>query len=223
MSLVEDRYDDYMHGLLTGDDRYCAHLLHELLKAGVPVQSLLIDLMHRSMYEIGERWASNDISIATEHMASATTRKLLGRVFPALHHIPADHCSAIIACTPHNIHQIGPHIVAEIFTLHGWKATSLAHNVRPDELINIIRERKPDVVGISVSMIFDRADIEGLVTKVSDTFPDLPIVVGGHAFNIPEEGTLLLETLKAIAPKLRYLDSIAELEAYIDSFQTNCQ
>jgi methanogenic corrinoid protein MtbC1 len=207
-----------MYGLLTGDARYCARLLHELLKAGVPVQTLLIDLIHRAMYEIGERWANNDISIAKEYMASTTTSKLLDRVFPALHHIPADPHSAIIFCTPYNIHRIGPRIVAEILALHGWKATSLAHDVPFDELINIIRERKPDVVGISVSMIFDRADIEGLVTKLADAFPDLPVMVGGHAFLIPEVGDRLLETLKVNAPNLRYFDSIAALEAYIDSF-----
>jgi len=218
MSLVEDRYDDYMFGLLTGDTRYCARLFHELLKAGVPVQSLLMDLMQRAMYEVGERWVKNEISIATEYMASTTTNKLLSRVFPALHQISDEHHSAIIICTPHNIHLIGPRIVAEIIALHGWKATSLAHNLQSDALIDIIRERKPDVVGISISMIFDRADIEGLVAKVADTFPDLPIMVGGHAFLIPEVGDRLLETLKVRAPNLHHFDSIATLEAYIDSF-----
>ena len=218
MSLAEDRYDEYMYGLLTGDAKYCANLFHQLLKAGVPVQSLLIDLMHRAMYEVGERWASNDISIATEHMASATTSKLLRRVFPALHRIPLNHRSAIIICTPHNIHRIGPRIVAEILALHGWKTTSLAQNVPSDDLINIIRERKPDVVGFSVSMIYDHADIESMVTEVTQTFPDLPVMVGGHAFVIPEAGVKLLDTLKASAPNLYYFDSIAALEAYIDSF-----
>ena len=34
----------------------------------------------------------------------------------------------------------------------------------------------------------------------------------------PEEGVQLLDTLKASAPNLHYFDSIAALEAYIDSF-----
>src|SRR6056297_1720566 len=69
--VVSDCYDDYLMSLLAGDRRRCRDFVRQLLDQGVGVKILYSDLFRNSLYEVGSLWENNQVSVATEHLATA--------------------------------------------------------------------------------------------------------------------------------------------------------
>jgi methanogenic corrinoid protein MtbC1 len=213
----EDDYRAYLHALLAGDRHRCADILQEQLRLGVSLKAVYLDLMQRAMYEVGTLWEANKVSVATEHLASATTEVLLALVYPRLFSLPHRDRRAVIACVPQEYHQIGPRMVADFFELHGWHGFSLGANTPTSGLLRIIRERDPDVVGLSMSLLFNRPQLEAMIETVSAEFPALDLLLGGRAFHGDGAGRLAREELMRRFPRLRYFDSLNELETFLTS------
>lgn len=215
LSAVDETcYRIYLQALLAGDRHRCAEILQDQVRQGVSLKGLYVDLMQRALYEVGELWERNLVSVATEHLASATTEMLLTTVYPLLFSQRHKDRRAIIACVPHEYHQIGARMVADFFELHGWHGFSLGANTPAGGLLQMIAERDPDVVGFSMSMLFNRPHLEGMVEACSQSYPTLALLLGGRAFQ-GIAGQQARAELVARYPRLNYLDSLNELESYL--------
>ena len=214
-AIDESCYRRYLDALLEGDRRLCGNMLQELLDLETPLKAIYIDLMQRAMYEVGVLWQSNQISVANEHLASATTEALLALLYPKLFSQEHKDRRAVIACVPRELHQIGPRMVADFFELHGWHGFSLGANTPIDGLISIIHERDPDVVGLSMSLLFNRPQLEAMLDAVSREFPALTLMLGGQAFRGDGAGRQAREELMQRHPQLRYFETLDELEAFL--------
>lgn len=215
-SVVDEAcYRAYLDALLAGDRRRCAEIVKDLLSQDTSLKSVYLDLMQRAMYEIGTLWERNIVSVATEHLASATTEALLATVYPKLFSQAHKDRRAIIACVPHEYHQIGAMMVADLFELHHWHGFSLGANTPTADLVRIIRERDPDLVGISMSLLFNRPQLEAMLEAVSSEFPTLDLMLGGRAFHRDGAGRQAREALVQRFPRLRYYDSLDQLEGYL--------
>ncbi len=214
-AIDEASYRKYLEALLVGNRHICADILQTLLRHGISLKAVYLDLMQRAMYEVGTLWERNEVSITTEHLASATTERLLTLVYPDLFSQPHTDRRAIIACVPHEYHQIGPRIVADFFELYGWHGFSLGANTPTAHLISMIRERDPDVVGLSMSLLFNRPHLEGMLEAISREFPALELFLGGRAFRGEGSGREAREDLMRKYQQLRYFDSLTELEGYL--------
>lgn len=214
-SIGEDRYRVYLAALLAGDRHRCADIVQGELRSGVSLKAVYLDLMQRAMYEVGTLWERNRVSVATEHLASATTEVLLALVYPQIFSQPHRDRRAVIACVPQEYHQIGPRMVADFFELHGWHGFSLGANTPTAGLLRIIGERDPDVVGLSMSLLFNRPQLEVMLEAVSAEFPSLEIFLGGRAFQGEAGGRQAREELLRRYPQVRYFDSLHELELFL--------
>ena len=211
----ETCYQSYLGSLLTGDRHRCAAIIQDLLQREVALKSVYLDLIQRAMYDIGTLWESNTVSIATEHLASATTELLLAQIYPQLFARPHEDRRSIIACVPHEYHHIGARIVADFFELHGWHGFSLGANTPTEALISMIHERDPDVVGLSMSLLINLPHIEDMLEKINREFPTLEIFLGGRAFSGDSAGKQAREDLIQRYPHLVYFESLNELERYL--------
>ncbi|MBF0287839.1 MAG: cobalamin-dependent protein [SAR324 cluster bacterium] len=207
--MIEKHYDDYISALLAGNRAKCTSIVKELIEQKVAVQDLYVNLFQTSMYEVGKLWESNQISVAVEHMATAITEGLLNLVYPLI--FAADHVgkSAIVSCVPKEYHQIGAKMVADIFELNGWDGYFLGANTPENEMLQIIEEKKPDLLALSMSLYFSLRTMEQTLQAVQATFPQLDIIAGGQGF--------LWGGLDVLAkyPQVNYVDSIVKLEKLI--------
>jgi MerR family transcriptional regulator, light-induced transcriptional regulator len=208
-------YQNYLEALLAGDRHRSADIVQDILKQGVPLKSVYLDLIQRAMYEVGTLWENNRVSIATEHLASATTELLLAQIYPQLFAQKHKDRRAIIACAPHEYHHIGARIVADFFELHGWHGFSLGANTPAASLVEMINDRDPDVVGLSMSLLMNRPHIEDMLEVLSTNFPSLELFLGGRAFSGNGTGRQAREELMQRYPQLVYFESLHELERYL--------
>jgi len=84
MRITETIYEEYLDHLLGGNKTSCHQIVNQLLDMGTDIRSIYEDLFWRSLYQVGELWEQNRISVAHEHLATAITESLLLLVYPSL-------------------------------------------------------------------------------------------------------------------------------------------
>jgi len=212
MVINESVYADYLAFLLSGNKAECARMVQGLIEAKVSVKILYLDLFQRSMYQIGKLWEENQVSVATEHMATAITEGLLQLVYPLL--FAADHVgkSAIVACVPQEFHQIGAKMVADIFELNGWDGYFVGANTPTEDLLGNIHEKKPDLVALSMSLYVSLKGMDEMLQGLTSTFPQLDIIVGGQGFLWGG-----VEVVKSY-PNVQYVKSLDSLVQIIKTY-----
>jgi len=183
MTITDVVYDRYLDALLAGDGARCSREVTGLLEADVAIATLYTDLFQRSLYRVGELWETNRISVAVEHLATAITERLLAGVYPRLLSIrqPARH-KAVVSCGVNEYHQVGARMVADVMELNGWDAWFLGASTPVNDLLGLIDDKKPDLVGLSLSMYFNIGPLKDLIQTLKAHYRQLDIFIGGQAF-----------------------------------------
>ena len=181
--MIEERlYQDYLKALLAGKRKQCRDMVQRLLDANIELKTLFTDLFQRSMYEVGELWENNRITVANEHLATSITESLLNLAYPALFAADRSGKKAVISCSANEFHQVGGKMVADIFELNGWDGHFLGANLPPEDMARFIQEVRPDVVGLSLSILANLNHLKRGIEVVRTDFPKLDLLIGGQAF-----------------------------------------
>jgi MerR family transcriptional regulator, light-induced transcriptional regulator len=207
-----DIYHDYLSSLLAGRRHHCSEIVNQLLSQGLPIRRLHVDLFQASMYEVGELWATNQVSVATEHLATAVTESLLNQLSLAI--TPRDRVGkvVVVAGIQPELHQVGGKIVADTFEMCGWDSFYIGSNIPPDELARMVHETKPHLVALSLAMYFNLSAVSAAIEVLRREFPILPIVVGGRGFHAG--GAEIANQY----PGVSYIPSLDALDVYIRQF-----
>jgi methanogenic corrinoid protein MtbC1 len=209
----EVAYRRFLDGLLLGDRAACRAIFQDWLDASPDLISFYHDLVQRSLYEVGEMWERGQISVATEHLATAITEGLLNLVYPRLFASPRTGNAAVVACVADEFHQIGGKIVADVFELHGWRGYFLGANTPIADTCALIEEKKPQVVVLSLTVAMGMEKLLDAIKILQVAAPQTPILVGGQAFRWG--GKQRLEPFVNVS----YLESLDELVDWITARQ----
>jgi methanogenic corrinoid protein MtbC1 len=208
---LDEHYGAYLASLLRGDHATCARVVHQALAEGVAIAELYSDLFRASLYEVGELWQSNRISVATEHLATAITESVMSQVVgPALFgHEPIGR-TLIVACVTNEYHQVGGRMVADLAELQGWDTYFLGANTPLPDLLDLLADKRPDLLALSVAFYANFPTLQGGIEAVRRRHPDLPIWLGGQMFRWGGQ------ELAQAYPNLRLFQSL-------DDYQTGLQ
>ncbi len=203
----ETFYGEYLKNLLAGHHRKCRGMVQELIDEGIGIKELYTDLFQRSMYEVGELWENNRITVAREHLATSITDSLLNLAYPSLFSTARTGKRAVVSCSVNEYHQIGAKMVADIFELHGWDGHFLGANAPAEDMARFIHEVNPDVVGLSLSLLSNMDKLKHHIDVIRADFPQMDLLVGGQAFRWGG-----LEVIGSYG-RTQYIPSLERLEA----------
>lgn len=202
----ETTYKLYLASLLAGERKQCEKIVLDLVAEGVGLKDLYVNLFQRALYHVGELWESQQVSVAVEHLATAITERMLTLVQAQTFSGQARDRTIIIACVADEYHQLGGRMIADFCELHGWRSPFLGANTPVADLLKLIEERHPTLLGLSLSIYFNLPALLEAIDAVSSKFPELPILVGGQAF--------LWGALDAVKdhPQVTFIASLDDLE-----------
>ena len=180
--ISEASYQRYLAALLAGDRVECARVVQDLVAAGAGLKELYVHLFQRALYHIGELWEHQRISVAVEHLATAITERMLTLVQAQAFAGPPRDRTIVIACVADEYHQLGGRMIADLCELHGWRGYFLGADTPLPDLLRLIAERRPTLLGLSLSIYFNLPALLTALEAVTQAHPDLPILVGGQAF-----------------------------------------
>lgn len=202
---------NYLDALLEGNRVKCSAIVNDFLQQRSSIKDLYEEVLKASLYQVGELWETNKISVATEHMATAITEGVLNELFMKLTPNKKFNKKVVVACVENEQHQVGIKMVADIFELQGWDSYFLGSGIPLPELKRYIKEVSPDIIAISLSIYFNYANFLKMVKQIKEEFPDILILVGGQAFSNKKN------KLPNEFPSLIYIPDLNLLENYIKS------
>ena len=176
--------EEYLDHLLAGEDEAC---LAEARGRAVDLDGLhrlYVDVIQPSQYRVGELWEGGKISVATEHLATATNSYVASMSYAPLARTTTGGPRALIACTPDEMHELGPRMLADLLEGDGWDVDFYGTSMPVRDLIGAIRERKPLFVGLSAALVMHLGSVKRTITAMGEALgaEKPPVVVGGNAF-----------------------------------------
>ena len=172
----------YLENLLQGNRRNCSAIAKQYLAQNPSFLQLYEEVFKVALYEMGRLWETNQISVASEHIATAITEGILNEYFEQIVSKKRLNRKVVVACVEDDQHQVGIKMVADTFEMHGWESFFLGSGIPLVELIRYIHEVKPDLLAISLTIYSNFANLIKMLTKLRGEFPELQIIIGGQAF-----------------------------------------
>lgn len=175
--------------LLTGNRLAVQAYLRQKIEAGLSFQELYTRIVRSSMYEIGELWQSNSITVAHEHLASSIIASAISNLYEWIEPREKKRGSIIVTASANEFHEIGTRMISDILEIEGWEVYTLGANMPIEQVRQFIRDVKPFALCISVTMTFNLSSAIELVEAVrkDSEIADTHIIVGGLALLVGEK------------------------------------
>jgi methanogenic corrinoid protein MtbC1 len=175
--------DDYLAALLAGDATRARWLVDEAVAGGaVEVRDVYLEVLGPALEEVGERWASGELTVAHEHYASAVTQGLLGVLATRMRVPPSSGRLAVVACTPGELHALGAQMVADFLEGDGWEVLALGAATPAPDLAALVDDERPDLVALSTSVANNLDGAFEAVAALRELTDPPFIAVGGRAW-----------------------------------------
>ena len=136
-------------------------------------------ILKQVMHDIGDDWATNKISIATEHVASNIAQTLVKIIMDSVS--GATNKKKILLCVPvGEEHHLGCDVLETYLSIKGFKVYNMGTSIPTESIISFINNNKPDMVFISITLPDNILAGQRLVRKINDECK-IPILIGGYA------------------------------------------
>lgn len=165
----------------SGDFDACSAIIDSAFEAGLKPTEVLVGVLHPALARIGQLWESGEITIAEEHRFTDFALQLIDRLrFPqASERRPL----VVLAIYPENCHEIGLRMLQILTWDHGIPCERLPSGTSAVEIAEVIATRRPDLFGLSVSLVESIPASLALADDLSRRLPPAStLVLGGQAF-----------------------------------------
>lgn len=137
----------------------------------------------KGMAEVGRLFNANQLIVAEVLQSAEVMKAAVAYLEP---HMEASDVSAskgkvILATVKGDVHDIGKNLVDIILTNNGYDVKDLGIKVTPQELIEQVREHKPDIIGLSGLLVKSAQQMVVTAQDLKASGIDTPVVVGGAA------------------------------------------
>lgn len=185
--------NQYIQYLLQGDQRACYNLIHQFLSSeealtteGQSIRRLYYEVFQPSMQQIGHLWASNQISVAQEHVATAITQHLMASLYSRIFEFQGETIQrkVLITCPSSELHELPSRMLADLLVLEGADVIFVGANAPADDLIQMLEVEKPQGLIVSCTIQRHLPEVKQLISKLRRADIEQPLVlVGGFAFD----------------------------------------
>jgi len=176
---------EFEAALLAGDHRAASAVVNRCIDNGQSLVDVELHVIQPALYDIGEKWQANQVSVAQEHMGTAIVQSVMTMaLLRARPPVPINK-RALLACVEGNHHAIGLRMVADALQYSGWEVQNLGANMPTLSLANHAAEWKPDLVGLSVSFPQQLRVVKAIISLLDDRLGSArpAVIVGGLAIN----------------------------------------
>jgi methanogenic corrinoid protein MtbC1 len=177
----------YLDFLLNNNNRGAMHYIGQKVKSGVDLSAIYIEIIQEVMYEVGNLWHQNKMTVDKEHYCTAVTQGVLSQFYPTIFSSPRIGKKVLACCVGTELHEMGVRMLVDIFEYNGWDSIYLGAAVPKPAILHAIQENQPDLVALSVTMPHHLPQCLDTATEIRVRFPDIKIAVGGRAFQIADQ------------------------------------
>lgn len=179
----------YFQALLKGDAQTCLGIAREAVTEESRLPDFYMHVLQPVMYDVGNLWEAGKLSVASEHLATAITGRVISTLYANLSMPAPTKGLAVITSAPGERHEMGGWMISDLLELSGWRVKYLGADTPAKDIVHCVQEELPTVLMLSATMPFHIPHVADLIQKIRgrQELAPLHIMVGGGAFNQSEE------------------------------------
>ncbi len=165
-------------------DRRNLHEIIELLLGSMPAIDILNMVLLPAMSEVGERMASGEMILPFVLQAAEVMKEAVAVLEPHLKKGQSSVKGKIVLATVYgDVHDIGKNLVGSILRNQGYEIIDLGKQVKLDDIVQAVKEKKPDAVGLSALLVTTSRQMAECVKEFHKQNFSIPVIIGGAAVN----------------------------------------
>jgi DNA-binding transcriptional MerR regulator len=178
---IEKLNEQLLDRMVALDEAGSGEILRSALSM-LPLETVMLDMIEPVMVEIGERWHSSEISVTTEHFATALCKLYLLHALESLH--THDRRGVIVAaCAPKEWHELGLIILTILLRMRDWTVLYLGPHISLDRLGETVARLEPKMLLFSATGVQAAEQLSALNHVLTDIPDPKPLIgLGGQAF-----------------------------------------
>lgn len=174
---------EYLEYMLKGNTRQAIDVVLRAVQSGIGVEDIYIHVFKDVMYEVGNLWHQNKISIDNEHYCTSVTQMAIAQFYSLIFDRPRNGHKVLTCCVGSELHEMGIRMVSDLFEYDGWDSHYLGAAVPKEAILQSIKDFQPELVCLSVTMPHHLHLCHDIVNGIKERFPEIKIAVGGQAIN----------------------------------------
>ena len=181
----------YAAALLAGDQEEAFRVVKDAMERGIDPLVIYTEVITPALAGVGDAWHRGKLNIATEHLAIQITLQQSAYIRGLARRRKPIGAEAVITAVEGEMHAVGARLIADLFYLEGWDVAFLGQNTPTADLVDWVRERKPDLVMFSLSQR-DRIPVAKEAVRILKSLDEPPLVfVGGVGLSDPDVGAAI--------------------------------
>jgi MerR family transcriptional regulator, light-induced transcriptional regulator len=169
----------FTKAILKGDIQSVTELYTSSIQSKVDSLTFYESVVKPAMYRIGDLWEKNQITVADEHLATASLKYFLASMFTP-YEVSERHPKGLLFCIEGEQHSLGLELTNEIFKEQHWNTRYLGANVPVKDAVTFVQAWKPQAVAISIGMTTSISLLKKCLEEIEKVQPDITILIGGR-------------------------------------------
>ena len=163
--------------------------LSKIMGGELDIVTLYCDVLAPSLNDM-KCEGTEEFCIWKEHVRSGIIRSIIENCYPYVEKERVEKYKSkptgekvIVLCPTEELHEIGPRMVADFFTLLGYDVTFVGANTPKRSFLSAIEDLKPKYVAVSVTNYYNLSAAQRTIKDIRGTkHGKVKIIAGGHAF-----------------------------------------
>jgi len=157
--------------------------LTEALKERKPLDIINGPLM-KGMDEVGKLFNANKLIVAEVLQSAEVMKAAVAHLEQFMEKTDtSSRGKVILATVKGDVHDIGKNLVDIILSNNGYKVINLGIKIPPEQLIQAVREHKPNIIGLSGLLVKSAHQMVTTAEDLARAGVTTPILVGGAALS----------------------------------------
>ncbi len=146
------------------------------------------DLLTPILYRVGDLWAEDRLSIATEHVCSNISEGLIQAMNNAINKTKGKKSTAILLTSPNGeLHHLAPSMLESILLQKGYDVYNATPSTPIESILSCISTYNPRLIMISITLQENVGAARRLANRIREKYQDMSILIGGQAIRRLQE------------------------------------
>lgn len=171
--------------LAHGDELGSWSLVEAALGGGATPEEVYLELLGPAMEIIGNQWSDGTLTVAGEHIATATMMRILTRLAARARPIGRRSGVIVIGAAPGDNHGLPAHLLADVLRLHQFEVIDLGANPTSrsfSDALSIAGDSEVIAVGIGCTTPGNAANLAAAVRELRNV-SQVPVFAGGSGLS----------------------------------------
>lgn len=174
----------YLQQVLEGNVADAISTVQKAARNGLDHAGVYLEVLLPAQREIGRLWHLGDVTVAEEHLVSATTQRSMAVLANTAPGVAPNGKTVVSAAVAGNAHDIGLRAVADLYQLAGWRSIFVGSDVPTGDLPGTLTFFEADLLLLGATLSTQIQKVAETIRVVRDRCErNVKIVVGGSAFD----------------------------------------